>query len=94
MANEKEAMVEDKTITIGVPRYKKLERIEERYTLLLSTWEKFMDAEGRRKELPEEMTKQKYPRLNVRELAKFMRSDHCKGMFPDEVLVELERVGK
>lgn len=87
MANEKE-------ITIGVPRYKRLERIEERYLMLLSIWGKFMEANSRRRALPEEMNKQRYPRLTVPELAKFIKSEHCKGMFPDEVLFELEDAGK
>lgn len=87
MANEKE-------ITMGIARYKKLERIEERYNLLLDTWGRFMDAHERHMVLPEEMSKQKYPRLSLHELAQLMKSEQCKGMFPDEVLVDIEKAGK
>lgn len=83
-----------KQILVGEPRYKKLERIEERYELLIKTWGLFMEAEGRARPLPEDMTKRSFPRLGAKELAEFIRSEHCKGMYPDEVLVELERWGK
>lgn len=83
-----------KEILIGEPRYKKLERIEERYELLMSTWEKYMNANGRRRELPDHMTKQRFPKLTGTELTEYMKSGYCKGMFPDEILVELERAGK
>lgn len=83
-----------KQITIGEPRYKKLELVEERYNLLINTWRLYMEAHGRNRPVPEEMAKQRAPKLTGQELIDFIRSDHCKGMFPVEVLVELERVGK
>lgn len=82
-------------ISISPLRYKKLERIEERFEFLMKIWLGHMDANGRRKSLPEYMRKQSHPRLSIEEISNFMIDDeYCKNRYPDEIIFELEAAGK